>query len=248
MKFPNILIILLFFIIGSNNFRAQSNIIAKIGNKEITKDEFKLRYELSPRILSSDLTDTDSLKLKFLYSLLAEKLWANEAVDKGLSNSEDFNFYYKPIEKMYVRDELFRTQIKDKVIITDSDISRGISKYVKILQIRTLSSDDSSNIFNIYSRLNDVGSIDSLLMVIPESVPENTLLEIKFGDLNNENLEDVLYLLNINEYTIPIQNGDNWFIFELKSTKPNIPEVSQNKLQDDVEEIRSRAQTSVYNF
>jgi hypothetical protein len=248
MKFLNVFIIILFFVIGSNNFRAQSNIITKIGNKELTKEEFKLRYELSPRILSNGLTDTDSLKLKFLYSLLAEKLWAIEAVDKGLSNSEDFNFYYKPIEKMYVRDELFRTQIKDKVIITDSDISRGISKYVKILQIRTLSSDDSSDIFNIYSRLNDMDSIDSLLLVIPDLLPESTLLEIKFGDLNNENLEDVLYLLNSNEYTIPIQDGDNWFIFELKSTKPNIPEISQNKLQNDVEEIiRNRRIRNLYD-
>jgi hypothetical protein len=245
MKFLNVLLIIFLVIIGSNNFRAQSNIIAKIGDKELTKEEFKLRYELSPRILSGDPTETDSMKLKFLYSLLAEKLWAIEAVDKGISNSEDFNFYYKPIEKMYVRDELFRTQIKDKVIITDSDISRGISKYVKILQIRTLSSGDSSNIFNIYLSLNDVGSIDSLLLVIPESIPETTLLELKFGDLNNENLEDVLYLLSSNEYTIPIQDGDNWFIFELKGTKPNIPEVSQNKLQDDVEEIIRNRRTRI---
>ena len=245
MKFLNIYIILLFFIIGSNNFRAQSNIIAKIGNKEITKDEFKLRYELSPRILSSDLTDTDSLKLKFLYSLLAEKLWAIEAIDKGLSNSEDFNFYYKPIEKMYVRDELFGTQIKDKVIITDSDLSEGMSKYFKILQFKTLASDDSSKIFQLYSQLDNAGSIDSLLVIIPTSTLETALLEIPFGDLNNEKLEDVLYLLNINEYTTPIKNGDNWFIFELIGTRPNIPEVSQNKLQNDVEEIIRNRRTRI---
>jgi foldase protein PrsA len=248
MKFLNVLLIFLLVIIGANNLRAQSNIIAKIGNKELTKDEFRLRYELSPRILSSNPIDTASLKLKFLYSLLAEKLWAIEAVDKGLSGSEEFNFYYKPIEKMYVRDELFRTQIKDKVIINDNDISRGISKYIKILQVRTLASDDSSNIYNIYSRLNDVGSIDSLLQVIPESIPEKTQLEIKFGDLNNETLEDVLYQLSINEYTTPIQNGDNWFIFELKGIKQNIPEVSQNKLQSDVEEIiRNRRMRILYD-
>jgi len=245
MKFLNALLIFLLVIIGANNFRAQSNIIAKVGSKELTKDEFRLRYELSPRILSSNLDDTDSLKLKFLYSLLAEKLWATEAVDKGFSNSEDFNFYYKPIEKMYVRDELFRTQIKDKVKITDSDISRGISKYIKILQISALVSNDSSNIFYIYSRLNDVGSIDSLLQAIPESISEKTQLEIKFGDLNNETLEDVLYQLSINEYTTPIQNEENWFIFELKGMKQNIPEVSQNKLQSDVEEIIRNRRTRI---
>ena len=159
---------------------------------------------------------------------MAEKLWAIEAVDKGLANSEDFKFYYSPIEKMYVRDELFRIEIKDKVIITDSDISEGKQKYYKILQTRTLSSDDSSNIYNLYSKLNDVGSIDSLLLIIPDSIPETALLEIHFGDLSDENLEDIIYRLNINEFSTPIQYGDNWFVFELNSTKPNIEVVISN--------------------
>lgn len=248
MKLLNIFLTILFFIIGSNNFRAQSNVIAKIGNRELTKEEFRLRYELSPRILSSNLTDTDSLKLKFLYSLISEKLWAIEAVDKGLANSEDFKFYYTPIEKMYVRDELFRIEIKEKVDVTESDISEGIQKYTKMLQIRTLSSDDSSNINYLYSQLNVVGTLDSLLKINTSLVQEFSEFELKFGDLKDEDLEHKLYKLSINEHTIPIQNGGNWFIFELISTKPNILTVSQKKLQNDVEEIiRNRRTRKLYD-
>lgn len=122
MKFLNTIIIFS-FLLSLINLRAQSDIIAKIGINELTKEEFRLRYELSPRILPNDLDNNDSLKLKFLYSIVAEKLWAMEAMDKGLTNSDAFNFYYNPIEKSYVRDELFEMEIKDKVIVTDDDLS-----------------------------------------------------------------------------------------------------------------------------
>ena len=92
MKLLNILLLIFSCFISYNNLSAQSDIIARIGNTELTKDEFRLRYELSPRILSNNLDNTDSLKLKFLYSLVAEKLWAIEALDRGLVNSENYKF------------------------------------------------------------------------------------------------------------------------------------------------------------
>jgi len=248
MKLRNIFFIIIPLIISSYTLLAQSNIIAKIGNTELTKDEFRLRYELSPRILSNNFDNTDSLKLKFLYSLVAEKLWAIEALDKGLANTDNFKFYYSPIEKIYVRDELFRIEVKDKVEITDGDISKGMNKYVKILQVSTLASNDSSEIADLYSQLIDVGSIDSILKINPGIIPQSSVVEIKLGDLSDEAIEDKLYRLNLNEFTVPVQNGNNWFIFELAGIKPNILEVSREKLQRDVEEIiRNRKTRNLYN-
>jgi hypothetical protein len=248
MKLRNISIIFICLIVPAHILIAQSNIIVKIGNIELTKEEFRLRYELSPRILSNNLDNADSLKLKFLYSLVAEKLWATEALDKGLANSEKFKFYFTPIEKMYVRDELFRIEVKDKVEITNFDISKGLRKYVKILQVVILSSVDSSEIYNLYSQLSDVGAIDSLLKINPDIIPQSSVEEIKFGDLSDETLEDKLYQLNIEEFTPPIQNDNNWFIFQLTATKSNIPEVSHEKLLRDIEKIiRDRKTQNLYN-
>jgi len=247
MKFLNTIIIFS-FLLSSINLRAQSNVIAKIGNNELTKEEFGLRYELSPKILSNDLDNSDSLKLKFLYSIVAEKLWAMEAMDKGLTNSDAFNFYYAPIEKSYIRDEVFRLEIKDKVKVTNDDISKGMANYLKILKIKTFASDDSSSIANLYAETMNLGSIDSLSIINPDTLIQISELEIKFGDLNNEMIEDRLYNLKKNEFTEPIQNGNGWFIFDLVSTKLNIPEVSQNKLEDDVEKIiRNRRTRNLYD-
>jgi hypothetical protein len=248
MKLLNISIIIISIILSYHNLLAQSDVIAKIGYTELTKNEFRLRYELSPRVLSNSLDNSDSLKLKFLYSLVAEKLWAIEALDKGLANTENFKFYYSPIEKIYIRDELFRVEVKDKVEITDRDLTKGLSKYVKILQLKTLASNDSSQISDLYSQLIVVGSIDSLFKNNSEIKQNSSEIEIKFGDLGDETLEDELYQLKINEFTAPFQNDDNWFIFELKGTKTNIPEVSQDKFQNNIEEIiRNRKTRNLYN-
>lgn len=247
MKFLNTIIIFS-FLLSVANLRAQSDIIAKIGINELTKEEFRLRYELSPRILPNDLDHNDSLKLKFLYSIMAEKLWAMEAMDKGLTNSDVFNFYYAPIEKSYIRDEVFRLEIKDKVKVTNDDISKGMSNYLKILKIKTFASDDSSSIANLYAETMNLSSIDSLSIINPHTSIQISELEIKFGDLNNEMIEDRLYNLKINEFTEPIQNGNGWFIFDLVSTKLNIPEVSQNKFEEEVENIiRNRRTRNLYD-
>ena len=240
--------VIISFVISSNHILAQLDVIAKIGNTELTENEFRLRYELSPRIQTNNSDNTDSLKLKFLYSLIAEKLWATEAMDKGLMNSDNFKFYYSPIEKIYVRDELFRIEVKDKVKITDDEIAEGLRKYVKILQVRTLSSNDSSEISELYSQLKYVGSIDSLLKMNPDIKAKSSLIEIKFGELTNETIEDNIYQLSKNEFTVPIQNDNNWFIFELTGIKPNIPQVSQAKFEKDVEEIiRNRMTRNLYD-
>ena len=232
-------IIILSLLYSITNLTAQSDVIAKIGINEITKEEFKIRYELSPRILQNDLDSIDSLELKFLYSLVGEKLLALEAIDKGLTNSEEFKFYFTPIEKIFVRDEVFKVEIKDKVKITDQDISEGINKYIKILKVKTFASLDSSKISNLYNEILIKGSIDSLSITKSDSSLQISEVEIKFGELDNETIENRLYNLKINEVTEPIQNKSSWFIFQLISTKPNIPELSQDKFQDEVEKIIS---------
>jgi len=238
MKFLNIIFILS-LLNSITILRAQSDVIAKIGTNEITEEEFRIRYELSPRILSNDLDSVDSLKLKFLYSLIAEKLLAFNAIDKGLANSEEFKFYYTPIEKIFVRDEVFKVEIKDKVKINNQDISEGINKYLKILRVKTLASYDSSRISNLYNEVLITGSIDSLSITKSDSSIQISELEIKFGDLDNEIIEDQLYNLKINEVTRPIKNKGSWFIFELTGSKPNVLEISQEEFQDEVEKIIS---------
>ena len=241
-------IIAFLFLTLAHLVQAQQTYIAKIGNEEISKDEFRNRYELSPRILNDDSDSEDSTKLKFLYSLIAEKLFSIEARRIGLTNSTEYKFYYSPIEKSIVRDQVFQDEIEDKVNITAKDIENGINKYVKILEVKTLASSDSTLMANLYSKLINFGSIDSLISTIPVDLFQVATREIKFGELNDEKIEDQLYNLKLNEFSEPIKNENNWFIFELENIKTNIPQFSNNKFQDEVKKIiRNRRTRFFYN-
>lgn len=233
----NFAVILSLFFILAQQIKAQADYVAKVGNNEITKTDFRNRFELSPRVLDNKSDNQDSIKLDFLYSLIAEKLWATEARNENLENSDGFKFYYTPVEKSLIRDQVFQNEIADKVKITDNEISNGMKKYVRTLELHILASGDSSLISNLYSQLRKAGSMDSLIEMIPDLSRTISTKEIKFGDLSNERIENEINKLQINEFTEPIRNGDNWFIFELKSVKPNLPDISQNKLKDKVKNI-----------
>ena len=56
--------------------------VAVFGDEVITKNEFRTRFELTPR-LGKNTGNIDSVKKVFLQYLLAEKLWAKEASELG---------------------------------------------------------------------------------------------------------------------------------------------------------------------
>ncbi len=241
-------IITLLLITLAHLVQAQPYYIVKIGNEEISKDEFRNRYELSPRILNDVSDSEDSTKLKFLYSLIAEKLFSIEARRIGLTSSTNYKFYYLPIKKSIIRDQVFQNEIADKVNITDYDIENGMNKYIKILKLKTLASSDSTLMANLYSKLKNLGSIDSLILIEPDDSFQVAVSEIKFGVLNDEKIEDQLYNLKLNKFTEPIKNENNWFIFELDNIKTNIPQYSNDKLINEVKKIiRNRRTRYFYN-
>ncbi|MEB2355361.1 MAG: hypothetical protein OZ915_09295, partial [Ignavibacteriales bacterium] len=54
----------------------ENNILAGIGDKVITEQEFKVRYELTPQLFRENKKIVKELKFEFLYSLIAEKLFS----------------------------------------------------------------------------------------------------------------------------------------------------------------------------
>jgi hypothetical protein len=75
-----------------------------------------------------------------------------------------------------------------------------------------------------------------------------TSLEIKFGDLTDEVLEEKIYGLKIHEFTKPFTLENQWYIFELEGIKSIIYDVTMDKIQRDVEKIiRNRKIRSLYD-
>ena len=63
--------------------------LAKAGNEIITESEFKNRYELSPHPRTSNSLDTTLVKKEYLYTLIAEKLLAQNARELHIDTTQE---------------------------------------------------------------------------------------------------------------------------------------------------------------
>ncbi len=202
--------------------------IAKVGNQIITVEEFRDRYEFMPHLnYSSDNKDT--LKKEFLYSLIAEKLWALEGLEKGIDTLEVVRSSLKTLEKLFVKDELFRSEVESKIDISSEEISKGLLRVGRTLYVKIITSTDSSEIFRIYNHLVNFNNFDSLLALRPEYNSQQKPLQIKLGTLSDEFAEDVIFNLKLNEISAPMLSNNSWFIFKLENEEIDSTILSDNE-------------------
>lgn len=209
------LLALIFAISGLN--LAQPNIdnsVAKIGNINISREEFIERYEFAPFPGKETKIETDAIKLNFLYTLIAEKLWALESRQRGFDTSEAILFSEKAFEKMFVLDALFAREIKSKVNISDDKLIEGIIRNASKLKIKFLFSTDREEIYSLHNLLNIGIPFDSILAESSELEEQLTPIEVTYGQMAIE-IEDSLYNLKIGDYTSSILTADGWYIFKL---------------------------------
>lgn len=217
--------------------QTDDKIVAQIGNQKITAKEFKLRFELSPYIPENQYLPSDSIKYDFLYSLIAEKLWADEAERIGISESDKFKFFFKPLEDMFVRDALFKAEVKDKVKLSPSEIMDGINKYPFKFKAITVVHPDSNEIFELYNKLTLKHNIDSILQSTPAFFNSSEETEIKLGSLKDENLENKLFALNVNEFSNPEKFEQNWVLFYVKEKSFTPIDLNDGKTTENIKEI-----------
>jgi parvulin-like peptidyl-prolyl isomerase len=212
--------------------------IASFGNDILSQEEFRHRFELTPRLGDSSF-DIDSLKKEFLASLLAEKLWAKEAEELGFDTLEVINYALKPIEKLYIKDALYKIEISDKIKLKNEEIIRANARKSITLKVQILNSTDSVEIFSLHTSLLSGAKFDSLLSLRPESESQKEPVEIKFGQLVEQSIEDEIYSLKPGIFSLPLQTENGWFIFFLIDKTKSSTE-DKTKVEDILTERKAR--------
>jgi hypothetical protein len=90
---------------GASIAQDENKVLAKIGHDEITVQDFKDRFEFMPH-LNYSYSNIDSIKKEFLYSLVAEKLWALQASELNLDTAEVIKQSHQTLKDLFVKDEL----------------------------------------------------------------------------------------------------------------------------------------------
>ena len=199
----------------------KNKIVATVGDDKITGEEFLQRYEFTPLFRKQIKRMTQSLKLEFLYSLISEKLWALQAKDLGYDTLSVMKYVSSKLEDMFVRDALYRREIKDKVKISDKELLQGYMKYNTKLEVRYIFAKKLDEIKKLYSLLKVGVPFDSLLATRPEAAEQVKPREIGFGQMDVV-VEDSLYALRIGQFTEPVYSEEGWYIFKLINRIRNV--------------------------
>ncbi|MCK9211452.1 MAG: peptidylprolyl isomerase [Ignavibacteriaceae bacterium] len=213
--------------------------VAKIGAEVITSDEFKTRYELLPHP-SVTHKDADSLKKEFLASLIAEKLWALEAKEMHFDTLKLYQNLLKPIEKMFLRDALFKQEVDSKIKISDIDLVRAKARAQITLKVLIIGSVDSSESYEIYNQLKKGVAFDSLLKMRPDYTLQKEPVPITFGKMDDEWMEDSLYRMKPTTFSKPMKNKNGWFIFKIVDKITGTPDKAPSLAGNVKNIIRAR--------
>ncbi len=212
-----VIISVIFFMTASTlSFAQQKNsVVATVGKDKITSEEFTKRYELTPH-LDNDEFNPDSTRYDLLYSLIAEDLWSQKAKDLGFDTTEYYKYSMQPTQDLYVRDALFKKEIEKKIKFNKADLSKAVKRAEWTLKVNIISSGDSAKIFHIYSLLKKGASFDSLLMTSGDSTGQFKPIEINYGSMDDEYVEDTLYNMHVGSFSSPVKTYNGWFIFKLQ--------------------------------
>ena len=198
--------------------QSESDVLAKIGSDKITVEEFQNRFDFMPH-LNYSKSNIDSVKKEFLYSLVAEKLWALEADELQIDTIESVKLSLKSLENLFVKDELYKQEVESKINLTSSEISTGLSRVTRILNTLIITTPDSEKAWKLYDAFQEGASFDSVLVIM--KMPQKPF-EVKYGSFEDEEMEDILFSLKLNEISKPVKSKNNWFIFKLVSDEQDL--------------------------
>ena len=215
--YTNIIFIFILFS-GISSAQNENEVLAKIGSDVITVEQFQNRFDFMPHLNYSN-SNIDSIKKEFLYSLVAEKLWALEADQLEIDTNETVKLSLKSLEKLFVKDELYKREVESKIVITANEIKIGLTRVTRILNALIITSPDSGKIWQQYNSFQAGASFDSVLVSM--KMPQKTF-EVKYGSFEDEAMEEILYSLKLNEISKPVKAKDNWFIFKLVDDEPDL--------------------------
>lgn len=243
MKISIIILLLSFFsqLLAQN----EKDIIAKVGDKILTVDEFKYRFEFTPQINRKN-SDNESAKDELLYTLIAENLFAIEAQRRGLDTLSVLKNNYIPLEKMFLRDALYQREIADKVELNIKKFNEGLKLASYKCFVDYVFAVEQQNIDSAYTLLKSNSNFDSLVTQLTNAEYVSEPYEVVYGKMY-EHAEDAIYSLGINEFTKPIESPDGWYIFRLISKIPATFTSNDQKNSMVEKVVEGRVEDSIYN-
>lgn len=226
--------------------------LAWVGTSVITARDFLERFELMPWPGKDRRAEHDSARIKALRSLVAERLLAQEAAARGVGKDSVTQRQVAGLERMMVRDALFRREVVGRISFTDREVSEGMKRYPKERIVLFLAAPSEDAVRDLRTAVRRPGTIDSLLHTLPRSILMRVdTMTVTFGAIDRI-LEDSAYALSVRRplsgpFRSPLYG---WGVLALLAEHPS-GEAAKKSVPDRIRAVenilRARKQTERAN-
>ncbi len=187
--------------------------LARVGSSVITERDLIERIELMPWEGKENPNQHDSSKIKALNSLVAERLLAIEGKQLNVGSDELTELKIRGMEKMFVRDELFKREVKQKVTISESEMRDGLVKFAWQLHIVAIAVKSLSDGDSLVKMLNKNISLTKIATTIrPTFITAVETVQVNFGGLDTL-FENEVYAIGKKKFSKPfISSTYGWTV------------------------------------
>lgn len=197
--------------------------LALIGSSPITARDFLERFELMPWPKKDDRARMELTKQQFLQSLIAEKLLAYESADLNLDKDSVTKDMQYRLERLFVRDELYKREVLPKIEVSPNEIRIGVKRFAWQLDVEVLGIVAKADGDLLYKKVQAGKNKELTLKKYRDSlyVVLDTI-QLNFGT-SDISLENAAYTLPLNELSKPITSAayNSWVMIRVLKREPN---------------------------
>ena len=188
-------------------------VLARAGNVFVAEREFIERFELTPGLYRHRKPQLEQEKLLMLYSMVAEKLLAQEATARSLDTTARYRSGVADLTRLLVRDELYRQEVSARVQITPAELRQGVerARQRRLLRFWYFAQEEDARF--VRSRVRTAGELDRLTLDPNVHVLSDTAT-VLWGDAD-EAIEQAAYALERNGVSPVVRAGDGFYILRL---------------------------------
>ncbi|MBL7075274.1 peptidylprolyl isomerase [candidate division KSB1 bacterium] len=136
---------------GKRKEVSEVNVLAKVGDRIITDEDFRISYELWPRY--SWGTKGMDAKWEHLNTLIEKKLVALEGIRRGIDQQEPIRERLKWYQKKAAIEQLYKREISENVEITEAEAREAFLKYNEKIRARHLFAETLDEALKLRDRL-----------------------------------------------------------------------------------------------
>jgi len=237
-----------FFVFGCTpKGNTEGEVIAKVNNTEITKEDFLREFSRIPEWAKERFSDKQG-KEQFLDELVKRELLYQEAEKIGISKDKEFLEKIEEYKRMTLLSILLKKEIEDKAVVSEEEIKDYYDKnpkefksdQVRASHILVETEDEAKNILQRIKKGEDFSKL-------AETTSKDKNSAARGGDLGFfgrgrmiPEFEDVAFNLKVGEVSEPVKSRFGYHIIKVTDKKEgnllpleNVKEKIRNKLTSE---------------